>query len=109
MRLRKRDFPVTPVETAPVSGPSSGPVEPPEWTALSEQIAELQARQAAMHKEMLDAAHGPTLEQVQELLQAPVTPVGAGSEWVFDVKRGPYNEILNVYARRVPVGGARPH
>jgi hypothetical protein len=111
LRLRKRDLPATPVE--PPKAPEAK-AEPPEWVALTKQIQELQARLAAMHKEMADSVPGPTLEQVQELLQAvpaqqQVAPVGTGSEWDFDVKRGPYNEILSVRARRVSAGGVRPN
>lgn len=103
LRLRKRDLPPTPVE------PPKAPVQPPEWVALAQQIKDLQARLALMHKDIGTTSPDPKLEQVLELLQAaPMqqvsTPAGTGSEWVFEVKRGTYNEILNVYARRVPVG-----
>ena len=108
MRLRRRDRP-TIAETA-LEAPAALPVAP-AWVELERQIQELQARLALMHKDMDTTAPDPKLEQVLELLQAAPTikPAGTGSEWVFDVKRGTYNEILNVYARRVPIGGARPN
>jgi hypothetical protein len=108
VRLRKGDIP-TPPQSAPEAR-----AEPHEWVALANQIQELQARLVEMHTSLQHTDSGPKLEQVIELLQAaPSTqlaaPVSASSEWVFDVKRGPYNEIQNVYAKRVPVGAARPH
>ena len=114
MRLRRRDLPPAPV-AAPEAPParSLALTEQPEWVALAQQIQGLQAQLVRMHQDMDGAASDPKLEQVLQLLQSdPVPPskaVGAGSEWFFDVKRGPYNEILNVHARRVPVGGPRPH
>jgi hypothetical protein len=110
VRIRERDLPLA-LRKPPE--PPQAKVEPPEWIALAQQIQELQARLATMHTSLEATDSGPKLEQVLELLQAapsaqPAVPVGAGSEWVFDVKRGPYNEIQNVYAKRVPVGAARP-
>ena len=102
MALRWRDFPdLKKPEPEPEVKPSPAPETDARIDAIVTQLKQLEA--SILVSKQDDAQINELIEEVRKIKSEPApaaiaTP--AASEWVFDVERGPYNEIKQVNARR---------